>query len=60
MDSSVQNNPAAPTTRQETLKALLNSVLGWYSNTHFTQQFFEAAPCTLPLEYQAASSQARL
>jgi hypothetical protein len=39
MDSSVQDNPAAPSPCQYTLKALLNSVLGWYSNTNFTQHF---------------------
>ncbi len=64
MDSSVQDNPAAPTPFQLTLIVLSNSVLGKYSNTHFTQPFLNrlvsSRACPLSLQYQAAFSQARL
>jgi hypothetical protein len=39
MESSVQGNPASPSTCQYTLKALLNSVQGKWSNTQFAQHF---------------------
>ncbi len=39
MESSVQDNPAAPSQCQYTLKALLNSVIGQQSNSQFTQHF---------------------
>ncbi len=39
MESSVQDNPAAPSPCQYTLKALLNSVLGYSSNTQSAQHF---------------------
>jgi hypothetical protein len=48
IESSVQDNPAVPSPCQYTLTTLLNSGL------------FRVKPCPLPLEYQAASSQARL
>jgi hypothetical protein len=39
MDSSVQDNPAAPSPCQYTLKVLSESLLGQYSNTHFAKPF---------------------
>ncbi len=64
MDSSVHDNPAAPSPCQYTLQALLNSVQGWYTNTNFTQHFLNrldsSRACPFSLQYQAASSQARL
>jgi hypothetical protein len=63
MDSSVQDNPAAPNPCHNTLKALLNSVLG-YSNTNFAQPFLNrllrVVLCPPSMKYQAACSQARL
>jgi hypothetical protein len=40
MDSSVQDNPAASSPCQYTLKVLSNSLLGQYSNTHFAKPFW--------------------
>jgi hypothetical protein len=39
MDSSDQDNPAAPSPCHFTLKVLWNSLLGQYSNTHFAKPF---------------------
>ncbi len=56
MDSSVQDNPAAPPPCQYTLKALLNSVLGKQSSTQFAQHFLNRLVSSRPMSTSTAMS----
>ncbi len=56
MESSVQDNPAAPPPCQYTLKALLNSVLGKQSSTQFAQHFLNRLVWSRPVSTSTAMS----